>query len=50
MREVGIDLSGAQPQLLTEELFRERVIAHHHALRREVLPTSPALVATLAAT
>ena len=35
MQEVGIDLSNAKPQKLTEELQKARV-THHHGLRRQM--------------
>lgn len=37
MQEVGLDLSHAQPQLLTEELARNAALLVTMGLRREVL-------------
>ena len=47
MQEVGIDLSDAKPQKLTEELARE-LTAHHDGLRRQVPLCSGASAGRLA--
>ena len=36
MQEVGIDLSDAKPQKLTQELAERRGIAHHYGLWRQM--------------
>ena len=36
MQEIGIDLSAATPQKLTQELAKRRGTAYHHGLRRQM--------------